>query len=153
MTPLQWAGAGLLVLGFVLYFADMDIDLDLGIPGLDAAGIGAGVCVILGTFLLFDDLRVGVGVAVAVSVLVTARVLVRYRITRFTRYRSRMETMMGQTGYTVTALEPKGSVQVESELWSAVSDSGRPIGEGVDVIVVDVDGLTLKVFEASGTNE
>ena len=153
MTPLQWAGAGLLVLGLFLYFADMDIDLDVGIPGLDATGIAAGVCVILGTFLLFEDLRVGAAVAVAVSVLVAARVLVRYRITRFTRYRSRMETLMGQTGYTVTALEPRGSVHVESELWSAVSDSGRPIGEGVEVIVVDVDGLTLKVFEASGTNE
>jgi membrane-bound ClpP family serine protease len=38
-------------------------------------------------------------------------------------------------------------------VWSAVSDSGRPIEEGVEVIVVDVDGLTLKVFEASDTNE
>ena len=153
MTPLQWAGAGLLVLGLFLYFADMDIDLDVGIPGLDATGIAAGVCVILGTFLLFEDLRVGAAVAVAVSVLVTARVLVRYRINRVSEYRSPTETLVGRTGYTTTALEPRGSVHVESEVWSAVSDSGRPIEEGVEVIVVDVDGLTLKVFEASDTNE
>ena len=153
MTPVQWTGAGLIVLGIFLYFADIDLDLDLGIPGLDAPGITAGVCVIIGTFLLFDDLRLGAGVAVAVSLLVTARMLVRYRVTRVTQYRSPTETLVGQTGYTTTALEPRGSVRVASEQWSAVSDSGRTIEAGVEVIVADVDGLTLKVFEASETNE
>ena len=55
-------------------------------------------------------------------------------------------------GYTTTALEPRGRVKVDGELWSAVSDSGEPIGEGVEVIVADVDGLTLKVFEVSETD-
>ncbi len=139
----------LLVIGLGLYFADLDVDLDVGIPGLDVAGIAAGVCIVAGVFLLSGDVRVGVGALVAVSLFTTARAIVRYRITRFGRYRSRAETVVGQTGYTATAMEPRGSVKVDGELWSAVSDSGKPIGEGAEVIISDVDGLTLKVFEAS----
>ena len=139
----------LLVIGLGLYFADLDVDLDVGIPGLDVGGIAAGICIIVGAFLLFEDMRIVVGVLVAVSLFTTARAIVRYRINRFARYRSRSETAVGQTGYAATALEPRGSVRVDGELWSAVSDSGKPIGEGAEVIISDVDGLTLKVFEAS----
>lgn len=139
----------LLVIGLGLYFADLDVDLDVGIPGLAAAGIAAGVCIVAGVFLLSGDVRVGLGTLAAVSLFTTARAIVRYRITRFGSYRSRSETVVGRTGYTTTALDPRGRVRVDGELWSAASDSGKPIGEGAEVIVTDVDGLTLKVFEAS----
>ena len=145
MTPLQWVGAGLLVLGLVLYFVDLDLDFD--IPGVDFPGIAGGICVVAGTFLLFDDVRIGAGVLVAASFFVAARLAVRYRITRFARYRTQTERLLGETGYSMTALEPRGSVQVASELWSAVSDSGEPIEKGAEVTVVDVEGLTLKVFK------
>ena len=145
MSPLNGAGAALLLLGIVLFFSEFDIDVD--IPGVDVPGIGGGICVVLGTFLLFDDLRIGAGVLIAASLLVTARIVVRYRVTRFADYPTGIQALVGQTGYTSTALEPRGTVQVASELWSAVSDSGQPIAEGVEVMVVDMDGLTLKVFE------
>jgi membrane protein implicated in regulation of membrane protease activity len=53
------------------------------------------------------------------------------------------------------ALEPKGTVQVASELWTAESDSGETIEAGESVVIAEVDGITLKVFkvdnlEASG---
>ena len=149
MESLEWLGMVLLVMGLGLYFADLDIDLDVGIPGLDAAGIAAGVCIVAGVFLLSGDVRITAGALVAVSLFTAARMVVRYRITRFGRYRSRSETVVGQTGYTTTALEPRGGVKVNGELWSAVSDSGKPIGKGAEVIVADMDGLTLKVFEPS----
>jgi membrane-bound ClpP family serine protease len=142
-----------LALGLGLYVADLDIDLDVGIPGLDVAGIAAGICIVVGAVLLFDDVRIVVGVLVAVSLFTTVRAIVRYRITRFARYPSRTETVVGQTGYTTTALEPRGSVKVDGELWSAVPDSGEPIEEGAEVIVADVDGLTLRVFKASETDQ
>ena len=149
MESLQWAGMALLVIGLGFYFADLDVDLDVGIPGLDIAAIAAGICIIAGVFLLSGEVRVGIGAVVAVSLFTTVRAIVRYRITRFDRYRSRSETVVGQTGYTTTALDPRGRVRVDGELWSAVSDSGGAIGEGAEVIVSDVDGLTLKVFEVS----
>ena len=55
---------------------------------------------------------------------------------------------MGETGAVMTALEPRGVVRVRGESWSAESDSGEPIQQGEEVIVSDVEGLTLKVFKA-----
>ena len=151
MGPLNWVGAALILIGLVLFFSDFDIDLD--VPGLDVPGIGGGICVVLGTFLLFDDLRVGAGVLVVTSLFVTARIVVRHRmIDRQGGYPTEMQTLVGQTGYTTTALEPRGTVQVASEMWSAVSDSGQSIEEGAEVMVVDVDGLTLKVFKTTETS-
>ena len=153
MSLQQWVGVALLMMGLLLYFSDLDVDLDIGIPALDLSAVVGGACVVLGAFLMFPDPRVGLGVLVAASVLVTARMVVRYRITRFGRHPSRMQALTGQTGYATTPLEPRGSVQVESELWSAVSDSGQPIEKGAEIVVLDVDGLTLKVFEAPKTGE
>ena len=151
MTALQWVGAGLLVLGLVLYFTDLDLDFD--IPGVDFPGIAGGICIVAGTFLLFDDVRIGAGVLVAASLFVMARIAVKYRITRFAKYRTQTERLVGQSGYSTTALDPRGSVQVASELWSAVSDSGEPIEKGAEVTVVDVDGLALKVFKTGAASE
>ena len=151
MGPLNWVGAALILIGLILFFTDVDVDLD--IPGLDVPGIGGGICVVLGTFLLFDDLRVGAGVLIVTFLVVTARIVVRYRvINRHIGYPTEMQTLVGQTGYTTTALEPRGTVQVASELWSAVSDSGQSIEDGEQVMVVDVDGLTLKVFKTTETS-
>ena len=144
MTTLQWVGVGLWVLGIVLYF---------DIPGVDFPGIAGGICIVVGTFLFFDDVRVGAGVLVVASLFVAARIAVKYRITRFARYRTQTERLLGQTGYTTTTLDPRGSVQVASELWSAVSDSGEPIEKGAEVTVVDVEGVTLKVFETGEAGE
>ena len=61
--------------------------------------------------------------------------------------------MVGQLGLATTALDPSGTVRVASEQWSAVSDSGEEIGEGEEVMVVEADGLTLKVFRAPETGD
>lgn len=151
MTTPQWVGVGLWVLGIVLYFADLDLDFD--IPGVDFPGIAGGICIVVGTFLFFDDIRIGAGVLVVAALFVGARLAVRYRITRFARYRTQTERLLGQTGYSTTPLDPRGSVQVASELWSAVSDSGEHIEKGTEVMVGDVDGLTLKVFKTGDAGE
>jgi membrane-bound serine protease (ClpP class) len=62
-------------------------------------------------------------------------------------------TLVGQLGLSTTALDPGGTVRVASEQWTAVSDSGEEIGEGEEVMVVEADGLTLKVFRAPATDD
>ena len=57
--------------------------------------------------------------------------------------------MVGDTGFAKTALEPRGTVQVANEVWSAVSDSGATIAAGEEVIVSEVEGLTLKVISTT----
>jgi membrane-bound serine protease (ClpP class) len=59
------------------------------------------------------------------------------------------ESLVGQSGVTISALDPKGTVRVAGERWSAVSDSEESIPEGEEVIVSDVEGLILMVFKAS----
>ena len=141
-------GLGLIALGLALYFVDLDFDLDT--PFGDVPGIAGGICVVVGAFLLFDDWRIGAGVLVAASLLVAARVAVKSRVAH---YPTQMQQLVDQTGYTTTALQPRGSVQVPSGMWSAVSYSGELIEEGAEVIVMEIDGLTLKVIKADTTGE
>ena len=160
MSLENWVGLGLLLLGIVLYFGDVgfDIGVDLTLSGIDmdavdVMGICAGICVTFGAFLLFGDWRIGLGVLAVASALVTARMVVRYRaIKGAAEYPDEVQMLVGQTGYTSTALEPRGTVQMASELWSAISDSGQSIEKGTEVMVVDVDGLTLKVFKITETS-
>lgn len=56
-------------------------------------------------------------------------------------------TLIGKTGIARTPVSPRGGVVlVESELWSAVSEDEIPAGSRV--VVVEVDGLTLRVKRA-----
>ena len=57
-----------------------------------------------------------------------------------------VETLAHQSGTAKSWSGEAGQVQVDSELWSAVSTPGSdPIGKGDQVEVVEVKGLRLKV--------
>ena len=56
--------------------------------------------------------------------------------------------LVGQVGTTTTALNPRGSVFIAGEQWTAVSDSGASLPTGIRVVILEVDGLVLKVFKA-----
>ena len=54
------------------------------------------------------------------------------------------EELIGKTAVVETALEPKGVVQVEGELWNAVLEGGNAEPEE-EVIITRVEGLKLTV--------
>ena len=54
------------------------------------------------------------------------------------------EELIGKTAVVEIALEPKGVVQVEGELWTAVLDKGKAEPEE-EVIITKVEGLKLTV--------
>ena len=54
------------------------------------------------------------------------------------------EELVGKTAEVKAALEPKGTVFVEGERWSALSEVGR-VEPGEEVIITKVDGLKLYV--------
>ena len=145
---METAGLGLIALGLALYFVDLDFDLD--VPYADFPGVAGGICLVVGAFLLFDDWRIGVGVLVAASAMVAARVVVKSRVAH---YPTQTQQILNETGYTTTALEPNGSVEMPSGSWSAVSASGEHIEKGTEVIVMEVDGLVLKVVKADEVGE
>ena len=158
--PVNWVGAGLLALGLVLFVAELQA------PGLGVFGISGGVCFVVGAFLLFGDtnppgihaprIEVSIWAIAVASILLASSLVVMAKLaldSRRTRHPTQIQTLLGQTGRTRTALDPHGSVQVASELWSAVSDSGQSIEGGVEVVVVDMEGLTLKVSETNQPGE
>ena len=55
--------------------------------------------------------------------------------------------MIGRIAVARSMLEPEGQVQVDGEIWSAVSEGGA-IPAGEKVRVMGVEGLTLKVSRA-----
>ena len=54
------------------------------------------------------------------------------------------EELVGMTADAKTAIEPKGTVFIQGENWTAISKSSR-IEAGEEVIVTRVDGLKLWV--------
>ena len=158
--PVNWVGAALLAFGIVLFVAELQA------PGLGVFGISGGVCFVVGAFLLFGDtnppgieapnVEVSIWAIAVASILLASSLVVMAKLaleSKRTRHPTQMQTLLGQTGYTRTVLDPQGSVQVASELWSAVSDSGQSIEEGEEVVVVDMDGLTLKVSKTDRPDE
>jgi len=54
------------------------------------------------------------------------------------------EEMIGKTAVVTTALDPRGTVFVEGEQWTAISEGGR-IEPGEEVTINKVDGLKIYV--------
>ena len=54
------------------------------------------------------------------------------------------EELVGMTAEVKTALEPKGTVFIQGEQWTAISETGR-VESGEEVIITKVDGLKLWV--------
>ena len=54
------------------------------------------------------------------------------------------EDLIGKIAEVRTIIDPKGTIFVEGERWSAISEAGR-IKPGVEVLITKVDGLKLYV--------
>lgn len=62
-----------------------------------------------------------------------------------------LEAMVGSYGKAATQLVPNGYVQVEGELWRALS-TGPNIDKGEEIVVVEVKRLTLIVAHMPNNN-
>ena len=54
------------------------------------------------------------------------------------------EELIGKTAEVKTAMNPKGTVFIQGERWTAISDKGR-VEPGEEVIITKIDGLKLHV--------
>ena len=137
--------AGLIVAALVLFF------LETQMPGMGIFGLSGAVCLILGAFMLSSGNVAVVGVAAIVS-LGTAALTIKsmYEARKAGKYASPTDPkrLVGQVGTATTALNPRGSVLIAGEQWTAVSDSDAHVASGERVIILEVDGLVLKVFKA-----
>ena len=155
--PVNWVGVGLLVFAMVLFLVEVQA------PGIGVFGVAGAVSFVLGAFFLFGGIspppittpsfRVDPWLLGAVSVVLFALLALSLRtlaVARKTDYVSPSSNVVGQAGKVVAPLEPRGTVRVNGESWTAESLSGQPIAEGAEIIVMEVEGLTLKVSEAVG---
>lgn len=153
--PFNWAGVALMGLAMILFF------FELQAPGIGFLGVGGAISFLLGAFLLFANfgppsptmpsIRVSLWVILGVAASLLAFFLFFLRaivVSRRTALPSESQKLLGQTGVVKTALTPSGTVQMASELWSAVAESGEALGEGEEVKVVAVEGITLRVVRA-----
>ncbi|MBM3934877.1 MAG: nodulation protein NfeD [SAR202 cluster bacterium] len=159
--PVNWVGIGLILLSLGLFA------MELHTPGATFFGVAAVIAFVIGAFFLFGrftpepietpSFRVNVWLIVGAAAAVSAFLLLVVRdmvsTLRTAPGRSQVATtkdLVGKAGLAIIDLSPRGVVRVGGEDWSAVSDSGHAIEKGSEVIVLDVDGLTLKVFKGNG---
>src|SRR5882724_10961781 len=146
--PINWAGVLLILFGVALLIAEIKI-VSHGV--LTAGGV---VAMVLGSFMLYEAPEVGFRVSWTVilpTVGATAGLVV-WAVSAGVRAMMKSPVtgtagMIGRVVVARSALGPEGQVQVDGEIWRAVSEGGAiPAGEKVRVMAVD--GLTLKVSRA-----
>jgi membrane-bound ClpP family serine protease len=59
------------------------------------------------------------------------------------------EELIGKVAEVTVAMEPKGTVRIEGEQWSATLDKGKA-EPGEEVIITKVEGLILRVTKSKG---
>ncbi len=141
-----WAGVILMLLAFGLFVAEI-FTPTFGI--LTAGGITS---MVIGSLLLFSNNPASMDISrglIAVVVIVIAAFVI-FIVGAVVRGQKRKVTtgeegLIGKIAIAVTDLEPKGTVLVEGEHWSAVVDGDDKIKKGEEAIVKKVDGLKLFV--------
>ena len=150
--PVNWAGVALILLAIVLGAAEV------AVAGFGILGVASVVSLIIGGLLLFAQfgessptlpyigvnrwLLVAVSVASGGTVIYLARQAVK---SRREGPEGLTSAIVGQTGSVTAAMQPRGTVWVANDNWTAVTVDGSHIDAGEQVRVVSVNGLVLVV--------
>lgn len=144
ILPINWAGAGLLVVALALFA------LEAKFASHGILGAGGAIAMILGAMLLVDspvpEMRIHLSTAVALALpftLITVFLLSLIIRARRSKVVTGVEGMLGETGTVITALAPEGLIFVRGEYWNAAS--ATPVDPGAEVRVTAVHGLKLTV--------
>ena len=160
--PGNWAGVALLLLAFVLIFAEANVD---GFGVLGALGV---VSFVLGGVLLFahfgtpspvlPSLRVSLWALVPVSAALALGVGgLTYSMVQSRRSQplegAPLLPFIGAGGVVTAVLNPRGTVRVRGESWNAATADEERIERGTNIIVAAQDGALLTVERAVGPGE
>ncbi len=147
LLPINYAGAGLVLIGVGLMIAEVFIGSFgvIGIAGVIAFGIGS--------FMMFNSGVPGFELSLSVlaaAMIVTAGLFVLV-IALLLRSRKHpvvtgQEGIMGAEGEALTWQQDEGKVRVQGEIWRA--RSSRPLEPGTRIKVVNREGLVLHVEPA-----
>ena len=145
--PFNYAGLGLILFGIILFVLEIKITSH---GFLTAGGITS---LVLGSILLFQsnsalDMLSLSWQVIAVVALFTLLFFL-FAIGMGIRAQRRKPTtgaqgLLGETGETITDLNPDGQVRLHGEIWNAIAIQPE-IKRGMKVVVVEVENLTVKV--------
>ena len=143
--PINWAGVALIGLAFALFAAEIFVS------GFGVLGIGGAVSLVLGGLLLTStsnaDFQVNRWLLYSVAIVIAAFfIMIMSALLRSRRAPAMMgiDAMVGRAAVARSILDPGGVVFMDGARWQAHT-SGPKIEEGEDVIVTEVEGLTLTV--------
>ncbi|MDP3542149.1 MAG: nodulation protein NfeD [Elusimicrobiota bacterium] len=146
ILPVNYAGLLLIVLAIVLLI------LELQVPSYGLLSVGGLTLLVLGSLFLFDTdqayLRISLEVVIGTAAATGAFILLvvsKLLKTRKLPPAVGAETLIGLTGEARDALDPRGPVFVNSELWTA--EAPARVEKGARVKVVAVEGGALRVEE------
>ncbi len=145
--PVNYAGLALIIFGIILFI------LEIKITSYGMLTVSGIISLALGSIMLIDSpsslefARVSLSVIIP-AVLFTAAFFA-FAIGMGIRAQRRkpttgVEGIVGETGETISALNPDGNVRVHGEIWNATSEEGD-IPSGAKIKVAAVNNLTLKV--------
>jgi membrane-bound serine protease (ClpP class) len=146
MLPVNYAGLALILLALVLFI----IDIKVTSHGL--LTMGGIVSLFLGSMMLIDSPLelMSISLSIIITVVAISFLFFSFVITSGLKaqYRKRQtgkEAMIGLIGKALSDIKPneQGIVRVHGEIWNATAELF--IEKDEEVIVVEVDGLKLKV--------
>ncbi|MCG6984061.1 MAG: nodulation protein NfeD [Thiocapsa sp.] len=148
LLPINYAGAGLILLGLALMIAEAFV------PSFGALGLGGAATFVMGSLILIDTEVPGFGISLplilgfALSSALLLFFVIGMALKAYRRpVTSGAEELVGAIGEAVSGFPGAGSVHLHGETWSARSERG--IAPGARVRVVGRDGLTLLVEPVS----
>jgi len=150
VLPVNWFGLVFLAIAFVLFILDIKAPTH---GALTAAGIAS---LIVGGLVLFNSPNVPafqrvsvplvIGTSIATGLLFVGILIYALRAQRIPA-RMGQESLPGRRGTVRVDLNPTGTVQLGSELWTATveGEQGESLLPGTPVVVVRVEGVRLVV--------
>ena len=159
--PGNWAGIALILLAFVLFSIEFNVDGFGVFGGLGVASIVLGAILLFWHFGTPSPVLPQVSVSpwaiapvagfLGLSVLIFSREVGRAR--RAQRGQPLPDpVVLGMTGQVSTVLAPEGKVHVRGEIWNARSANGARIERGASVIVRAENGAWLEVERMESPN-
>ncbi len=160
--PVNWVGVGLIIVAMALFYVETQA------PGIGIFGITGSVGFLVGAFLLFGNInfspeipdlpdapsfKVSLWMIGAISLVLFSSMALTIRAVRQARRTpsyydfspSNPGNLIGSYGTATTDLDPVGSVHVAGEHWRATTETEETVSRGERVMIVDVEGLTLRV--------
>ena len=157
--PVNWGGAALILVGLAL------IALEIFVSGFGVLGIGGIISFILGSLLLFahfgtpSPVAPSLGVSpwvlwptVAVIAIIAAWVLMTIVRQHKMEKGLNLSPLIDSEAMVTTALDPRGTVRANTEIWTAYCIYGTMIPEGRRVRVVAIEGAVLQVAPIEDIN-